>query len=552
MIPQRPNYTLLDNVLRLFTKVRPGEGRSVFLLFWFGFALMYCQWVLKPIRDALILSEADAELAAYGNAVQAVVLVILIPLYSVLYRRLGRIHLVQAVTVFFIATTLLFCGLYQAGMPVYFPFYVWVGIYGTGMIAQFWALAADHYNVKSGQRLFAVLAAGVSLGALVGPVTVSQFVESLGPGGMMLLVAAILSVTLLLPRWSVSAIPEGSRSVAVPEGEQRKSSVLGGFATVLKDNYLTLIAAWVVIQNIVDSTGDYIFRTAVQEHAQDAVASGNGLSLPEQIGINMGNFYFVQNLVVFLFALLLVSRAIRWLKISRAILIVPWIMVIGYALIAATPGLQFFPVFSLIWIYKIIEKGTNYSLNNTIRGALFLPANRSATYEGKTTIDAFFWRFGDLLQAGIIFVALNWLDFGLAEVALITLCLAVLMLWLACMLGRHYREMAMTSMLNAPPRLMRTISDALVTAGQTFEHILDPETFSDPDPGEVLVLTACQMDGAPLPQWMRFDPVRMVFSGVAPQEFTERIMIQVTATDVDGAFVTTTFCIRSYVWKEES
>lgn len=548
MIPETSKYTPLDRLFSLFTKLRPGEGRSLFLLFWLGFAFMYCQWVLKPVRDALILSEADAEMAAYGNAVQALILMFMIPLYGILYRRLSKIHLVQAVTVFFIGTILLFYVLYEAGIQVYFPFWVWAGIYGTMMIAQFWALAADHYNVKSGQRLFAVLAAGVSLGALVGPGTVSQFVSQLGMGGMMLVVAGILTVTLFLPQRAVDAIPEGSRSVDTTEDDGEKQSVLGGFAVVLKDRYLILIAAWVVIQNIVDSTGDWVFREAVQKHAQEVVANGDGsMTLANQIGINMGNYYFVMNLVVFLLALLVVSRLIRWLGINRAILILPSIMVVGYALIAVAPGLQFIPIFSLIWIYKITEKGFNYSLNNTIRGALFLPTSQCAKYEGKTTIDTFFWRFGDLLQAGIIFVALNWLDFGLTEVALLTMWLAVLMLWLAWKLGRHYKAMATSGSLNEPPKLGRSISDAEVVAGGAFQHVLHPETFLDPDPGEVLVLTAAQMDGSPLPPWVRFDPGRLIFEGTAPAELTEELVIQVTATDVDGASITETFRIRRTV-----
>jgi len=486
----------------------------------------------------LILSEADAELAAYGSAVQALILMLMIPLYGIAYRHLSKTRLVQVVTLFFVATTLVFFFMYQAGIPVYFAFYVWAGIYGTMMVAQFWALAADHYNVKSGQRLFGVLAAGVSLGALVGPITVSQFVVRLGTGGMMLVVAAILTLTLFLPRVAVRLIPEGSRAVADARDEPQRPSVLGGFAVVFKNPYLALIAAWVVVQNIVDSTGDYVFRTAVKEHAQNAVAAGNGGSLAEHIGINVGNFYFIQNLVVFLLALLVVSRLIRWWGINRAILVVPSIMVVGYALIAVAPGFQFIPVFSLIWIYKIIEKGFNYSLNNTVRGALFLPTSRAAKYEGKTTIDTFFWRFGDLLQAGIIYVALNVFSFGLTEVALLTMWLAVLMLWLAWKLGRQYREMATSSSFNEPPRLGRPVGDAEVMPGRPFQHALHPETFLDPDPGEVLVLTAAQMDGRPLPSWVRFDPGRLIFEGTAPQEFSEELVIQITAADVDGASVT--------------
>ncbi len=545
MIPQASQLSALDRFFGLFTKMRPGEGRSVFLFFWLGFIFMFGQWILKPIRDVFILSEADAELAAYGNAVQAVLLMVIIPLYGVLYRLLSKTRLVQAVTLFFIVTLLLFYFLYEAGRAIYFPFYIWVGLYGTMLIAQFWAMAADHYNVKSGQRLFGVFAAGVSLGALVGPLVVSNLVASIGSGNLLLVVVAALVVTLFLVNPGVNAIPEGSRSTGSKDDPKKKSSVLGGFATVLTDRFLTLIAFWVVLQNIIDSTGDYILKTWVKRHANELVSSGeSSLEVGEQIGILFGNFYFVQNLVTFLLALLAVSHVLRIFGISKAIRFVPAFMILGYAVIALTPAIAFLPIFSVIWIVKIVEKGSNYSLNNTIRGALFLPTSQSAKYEGKTTIDAFFWRFGDLLQAAIIFVALNWLDYGVTEIAIFTMLLAAIMLWLAILVGRHYNHLAATNVTNAPPELGRSIPDVEVVAGSSFRHEIAPDTFTDPDPGEVLVLTATLADGQPLPAWVSFDPMNLHFRGTAPVDLVEEIVVQVTASDVDGASVSDTFVLR--------
>ena len=545
MIPERSQLGVLDRFFSLFTKMRPGEGRSVFLLFWLGFIFMFGQWILKPIRDALILSEADAELAAYGNAAQAVLLMVIIPLYGVVYRRVSKTRLVQLVTIFFIATLLIFYFIYESGRLMHFPFYIWVGIYGTMLIAQFWALAAGHFNVKSGQRLFGLLVAGVALGALVGPLTVSIFTESIGHGGMMLLVAGSLVITLFLIGPGLNAIPEGSRSTAARDDDQRKSSVFGGFVTVLKDHYLTLIAAWVVLQNIIDSTGDYILKSYIRQHATDLVSTGGSdLSLGAQIGVITGYFYFVQNLVALLLALLVVSHVIRFLKIRRSILVVPSLMIIGYGAIALAPVIVFIPIFSIVWLVKIMEKGSNYSLNNAIRGALFLPTSQSAKYEGKTTIDTFFWRFGDVLSAGIIFVALNWMSLGVTQIALFTMALAGVMLWVAGVLGGRYMHLAATNVTNEPPRVVRSIPTAEVTAGIAFEHPIHPGTFEDPDPGEVLVLSATLADGAPLPSWVNFDPTRLRFHGTVPAEYMEEIVIQVTASDVDGATVSDTFIIR--------
>ncbi|MFC1696633.1 ATP translocase, partial [Pseudomonadota bacterium] len=83
---------------------------------------------------------------------------------------------------------------------------------------------------------------------------------------------------------------------------------------------------------------------------------------------------------------------------------------------------------------------TDYSLMNTTRHALYLPLPVAHKYEGKTTIEAFFWRFGDLAQAGAIYAGLNWFGFGIAQFAAINMLLALVWLAVAWQVGRIYRE----------------------------------------------------------------------------------------------------------------
>jgi hypothetical protein len=118
------------------------------------------------------------------------------------------------------------------------------------------------------------------------------------------------------------------------------------------------------------------------------------------------------------------------------------------------------------------------------------------------------------------------------------------MLWLAILIGRHYGTLARTNVTNVPPQLNRSIPDAEIGSNGLLEHALSPDTFIDADPGDVLVLTASQVDGAPLPSWVNFDPTRLRFHGTVPAEYMEEIVIQVTASDVDGATVSDTFIIR--------
>ena len=66
----------------------------------------------------------------------------------------------------------------------------------------------------------------------------------------------------------------------------------------------------------------------------------------------------------------------------------------------------FIPFFYLVRRIKFAENSIDYSLMNTTRQALFLPVDRDSKYDGKTAIDTFFCRFGDLIQAvGVVYRA---------------------------------------------------------------------------------------------------------------------------------------------------
>src|SRR5207253_9558941 len=59
---------------------------------------------------------------------------------------------------------------------------------------------------------------------------------------------------------------------------------------------------------------------------------------------------------------------------------------------------------AVVRMVKVLENGTDYSIQNTARHALFLPTSREAKYKAKQAIDSFFWRAGDVLQAVVVFV----------------------------------------------------------------------------------------------------------------------------------------------------
>src|SRR5262245_5036644 len=542
MLTDHNGLTRTVRVLTLFTRVRPGEGRSLLLFLSNAFLLLFSYYIVKALREAFLLSRSTAEVRSYAVGVIALLLMVIVPVYTVVRRSLDGARLLRAVTLFFAATMLIFTVFAQAGMNIGFAFFVWVGIYGVMVVAQFWAFAADTFNLKSGQRLFPLIMVGANLGALAGGKCANLAVAALTPEGLMLVAMAALLVTLVISGPAAAAAPEGSRAVCV-EHEQHPLNLLGGIGLVLRERYLLLIALLVVILNWTNSTGEFILADVVSRNADAQVAaSGGTLVKRELITAFYGDFIFWFTLVGVMVTLFLVSRIYRWVGIRGALLVMPIIVALGYGLIV------FIPIFSMIELVKIAENSTDYSLMNTTRQALFLPVSRDAKYEGKTAICTFFWRFRDLVQAGVVFAGTHCLQWSASNFAALNLALAAVWIGLAIQIGKEFTRMAQVNAINVAPEVANPIKDLLYEPGLPFRHIVATDSFRDADPGDVLRLSARLADGNPLPRWVRFDTYERVFSGIVPIEVSEEITVMVVASDVDGMEAFSCFkMIRRYV-----
>jgi AAA family ATP:ADP antiporter len=549
LITDHPGLSSFERLLSLVTRVRPGEGRTAFLFFLHAFLLLSSYQVVKALREAFMLTKFSAETRSYAVALIALVLMVVVPFYGWVRRRLDGARLLRAVTMFFVVTMPLFALLANAGVSIAFAFFIWVSIYGVMVVSQMWAFAADSFNVKSGQRLFVVIMLGANLGALTGAKITQLMVAALSPIGLMVLATAILGATLFLAGPERAAVPEGSRAISAEHGRP-VPRLLGGIGLVLRDRYLLLIALLVVLLNWINTTGEFILADFVKAEAVARVAaSGGALDLGTLITAFYGDFQFWVTLVSFSIQLFLVSRIFQAVGVRGALLIHPIIVATGYGVLALAPMLGgFVPIFTLLRLLKIAENGVDYSLMNTTRQALFLPVDRDSKYDGKTAIDTFFVRFGDLIQALAVYVGLNHLHWDAPKFALLNLVLAFAWIALAVALGRGFSRKALDSVMNVAPEAVEDIPDLVFSPGQPFLHTVSPNAFQDADPGDVLNLRACCDDGSPLPRWVRFDPRQRAFVGTAPIDVTiEQFRIAVIASDVDGLEARATFVARRFI-----
>ena len=536
MAEQNNNLNRFERVISLFTQVRAGEGPAIVLFSMYALVLMLSYYLFKTMRETLILTEFSAEVRSYATAAITLLLFFVVPLYSVLFRQGNKEQLIRWVTLFFASNVLIFYMMGKAGMEFSFLYYIWVGIFGVMMIAQFWAFAADHFNIKTGQRLFPIIMAGQAFGAVIGAQLFSLLFPHLGAYNLMLVAGALLVSTTWFTSRSGRSVPKESAAVYAetpPEDEKQLDNVLGGFSVIRNNRYLMLIAAIAVLLNWINSTGEYIFAEWVTNLADAADAEKSSF-----IAKSYSLYFTAATILGFLLQIFLVSRIYRWIGVGGALLILPIIAMIGYGMIV------FVPIFSLIWLVKVIENATDYSIMNTTRQAIYLPLTQREKYEGKTAIDTFFWRIGDLIQAGVIYIGLNWLGFGITHFALLNMVLASVWIWLAVLIGRRYRELAKSNISSVPPTLFRPIPDIHAPAGSPLAFELAHDHFRDSDPGDVLTLSACAENSDDLPGWLSFEAVTRTFAGLVPTDVEEVTTLTVTATDFDGLWISTRLIIR--------
>ena len=435
-----PPRSPLDRFLGLFADVRPGEGLTAVLLMLNVCTLLCCYYIIKPVREALILGGESAEVKSYASAVMAVALIGLVPAYGKLASRVDRMRLISVVSVIFVINLVMFYVLGRVGVPhLGIAFFIWVGIFNLMIIAQFWSFANDIYTQAEGERLFGIVAFGASLGAILGGRVANVLFVKLGAYNLLLLAAGLLAASLLLTA-AVNRIESNAQDAASRHAATAPLGREGGFGLVISNRYLLYIALLALVLNIVNTNGEYILGRTLSEAADKMISQRPDLVASAAefkrnfIGTYYAGFFTWVNTVGAVVQLFVVSRLVQRIGVRNALYVLPLIALGGYSLLAVAP------VIAYIRAVKITENSIDYSLQNTARQALFLPTSREAKYKAKSAIDTFFVRAGDVLSAGVVF-AVSSLALTTRTVALINLVLVVVWILLVFAIGRRHQAL---------------------------------------------------------------------------------------------------------------
>ncbi len=456
-----PSLSKTERFLRLFTEVKPGEGITALMMFANVFLILLAYYFIKPLREGWIaVSDIEGlskmEVKAYSSFVQSILLLFIVGWYARLADRWDRVTLFTRATLFCISNMVIFWFLqpnfFFEQLPVSgIVYYLWVGMFGVFVVAQFWTFCADIYTDERGKRMLPFIAIGATSGAAAGSWLVDQLVDTgLVPTEALLLIATVpLVASIVLVRmveqregYSVRHENEAGRQAEEETGSSPgKASLWSGAKLVMASKFLLLAALVTLFTNWVNTNGENLLFRVIQEALaleaqQQGVAEGQSMLKFVRDGTTAfyGNFYFWVNIAALLLQAFVASRLLKYGGFAAILLILPVIALMSYSVMALLP------VLAVVKLMKIAENATDYSLNNTSRHVLWLPVSSAMKFRGKPAIDTLYVRLGDGLAAITVLVGVHLLMLSTQGFFVFNVMLVLCWLVAGVMLVKEHRR----------------------------------------------------------------------------------------------------------------
>lgn len=394
----------------------------------YGFLIMSSYYILRAVRDEI--GAADSRnLQVLWTAVFFVMLAA-VPLYSWIASRWSRGVFVPLANRFFIACLVAFwlslVLLPESARPwIDRAFYVWTSVFALFVVTVFWGFMADCFSNEQGRRLFATIAVGSSIGAMLGS-TITAALATVVPVFALLLIACI---PLEIASWCAIVLHRRFATGNVRgEGEANRAirgNAWSGMKAVFASRYLMGIAAFIAIMTFV-STVLYFQQSALIYEAISDRGERRAL-LAWMDG--------VVNFLTILFQVWATARVIRWLGVGLTLAMVPIAIAAGFVVF----GL--YPTLAVLVVVQVLYRAGRYGLAKPAREILWTVLGREEKYKAKPFLDAAVYRGGDLVS-GWIYAGLAAIGLTVGSIALLAAPVAGLWALLALRLGRHERELA--------------------------------------------------------------------------------------------------------------
>ena len=418
----------LARLLKTVAAVEAFEVKAVLLSMLYFLFLFGSYSVIKPVRDAMGTVYGVKHLQELFT-VTLIASLVFSPLYAGLASRMKLSTFLPWVYGFVAATILVFYAMFVSGRYqdrwIAAAFYVWVSTFNLLIISVFWTFMADIFSRAQAKRLFGFIAAGGTIGGIVGPAIATFLAKSVGNNGLMLIAAGGFVVTAVM----VTLLAKEKEKLLAHGGEVQKTTLnhrlggnpLDGFLLLFRSPYLLLLALFLLLMTWISTIvyfqlGDLITKAFESKEARTQAYATIDLTV---------------NSLAVLVQLFGTGRIIQRFGVQTGLLLNPIIMVIAFLAVA------FSPVLMILGGIQIVRRVAEYAVAKPTREMLFTVVDQESKYKAKNVIDTVIYRFGDFSSAWVSAAVLPYGVTGLAVFGVIT---SVLWFPVAYVLGKRYES----------------------------------------------------------------------------------------------------------------
>lgn len=417
--------------------VKPGEWKPLLWSFSYFFSLLCGYYIIRPMRDEMGIAGGVEHLQWLFTGTFLVMLAV-VPFFGWLTRSLSPRRFLPYVYYFFIGNLLLFYVLFRIDLDhayVARAFFIWASVFNLFIVSVFWSFMADIFSSAQAKRLFGVIAAGGTVGALTGPALTVILVLPFGPNNLLLISAAFLGWAILcihrLNAWRQSTVRAGSdgHNQGEKSGTFREDplggSVLAGVQLVLRSPYLLGICALMLFFTTLATFLYFQQAFIIREHFTD---SGERTALFAAMDLAV-------NSLTLIIQLFLTGRIVENVGLSWTLAIIPLFLMIGFLILGLVPSL------AVIVVVQVLRRAGNYAVMRPGREMLYVVLSKEEKYKAKNFIDTVIYRGGDAVSAWM-YAGMLAIGFSGAGIALAAVPLAGVWAWISFRLGNRQEQLA--------------------------------------------------------------------------------------------------------------
>jgi AAA family ATP:ADP antiporter len=421
------NNNLITNFFQILSKIKEREIKAVIFSFLFVVVLMTAYYILRPVRDAMASDWTDAEVsllwtlnffisagivALYGAAVSKFRFRLLVP-------TMYGIFALSFVIFYFLGS------ISEDRILIDKAFYVWVSVFSLFHISIFWSFMSELFTKEQSGRLFGIIAAGASIGGLIGPSLTAFFSVSLGIDSLMLIGSMMLLIPIpiifYLQLLKTTDLNNGTSDLP-PTNQPIGGNPIAGFKMLFSNPYLISIALFIFLYTGISSFVYFELKNLLSD-----------LSRPERTMI-WAQMDLAVNVLSISMGLFVTGRIVSRFGMPVTIALVPVIVCIGLLVLAISPLL------GVVMILQIVRRAGNYGVTRPAREMLFTLVDRETRFKAKPVIDIVAYRGSDMLMAWLFTGLTQGLGLGLAAVAAIGAGIAALWSLVGIYLGRWFER----------------------------------------------------------------------------------------------------------------